>query len=62
MLLFKAPAYQLNEAYIKTFHLSRQRIERGEIIDTGEYRDFFETSEDGKDVISSLPKHVALLV
>jgi hypothetical protein len=32
------------------------------VIDAGEYKDFFETAEDGKDVISSLPKHVALLV
>ncbi|CAB4012185.1 F-box LRR-repeat 13-like, partial [Paramuricea clavata] len=39
-----------------------ERIERGEVIDTGDYKDFFETAEDGKDVISSLPKHVALLI
>ncbi|XP_046839843.1 dynein regulatory complex subunit 6-like isoform X2 [Xenia sp. Carnegie-2017] len=38
-----------------------ERIERGEIIDAGEYSEFFET-KDGKDVISSLPKHVALRI
>lgn len=39
-----------------------QRIEKGEVIDVGEYGDFFHASFDGNDVISSLPKHVAILV
>lgn len=38
-----------------------QRIERGEIIDTG-YEGFFRVRADGKDEISSLPRHVALRV
>lgn len=38
-----------------------QRIERGEIIDSG-YEGFFRVRADGKDEISSLPRHVALRV
>ena len=38
-----------------------QRIERGEIIDTG-YEGFFRVRADGKDEISSLPRQVALRV
>ncbi|PFX17404.1 F-box/LRR-repeat protein 13 [Stylophora pistillata] len=36
-----------------------ERIERGEIIDSA-YEGFFRVRTDGKDEISSLPKHVAL--
>lgn len=38
-----------------------QRIERGEIIDSG-YEGFFRVRADGKDEISSLPRHAALRV
>ncbi|KAL9960679.1 hypothetical protein ACROYT_G034165 [Oculina patagonica] len=38
-----------------------ERIERGEIIDTG-YQGFFRVRADGKDEISSLPRHVALRI
>lgn len=38
-----------------------ERIERGEIIDSA-YEGFFRVRTDGKDEISSLPKHVALRI
>lgn len=38
-----------------------ERIERGEIIDSG-YEGFFRVRADGKDEISSLPRHVALRI
>lgn len=41
--------------------LGLQRIERGEIIESG-YDGFFRVRADGKDEISSLPRHVALRV
>ena len=43
------------------FALVLQRIERGEIIDSG-YEGFFRVRADGKDEISSLPRNVALRV
>jgi len=38
-----------------------QRIERGEIIDSA-YEGLFRVRADGRDEISSLPRHVALRV
>ena len=43
------------------FALALQRIERGEIIDSG-YEGLFRVRADGKDEISSLPRNVALRV